>query len=55
MVQFSQEIKTDFYRIYFHPINPWDISFAPSEDIDFKGKIYLIVADPTPQEHFTKD
>jgi len=43
--QFPEEVRTDFkyYRIYSYRINPWDTSLDPSEDIDFKGKIYLLV------------
>lgn len=43
--QFPEEVRIDFkyYRIYSYRINPWDTSLDPSEDIDFKGKIYLLV------------
>ena len=43
--KFPEEIITDFdfYKTYSIYISPWGISHNPEDDIDFKGKIYLLV------------
>lgn len=45
LAQFPEEVKTDFnfYKTYSIRINPWGVSHNPGDDIDFKGKIYLLV------------
>lgn len=43
--QFPQEVRTDFnyYKACSIRVNPWNIGFDTSDNINFTGKIYLLV------------
>lgn len=43
--KFPKEVGTDFnfYKKYFIHINPWYDSLDPTDKVNFKGKIYLLV------------